>query len=74
MLLVTALDSIDEVLAWLRTLSSDDLLVERFVDRARLPSTTLGLLFHIAEHTTRHVGQLITTKKIVRGLTLAEPA
>ena len=74
MLLVTALDSIDEVLAWLRTLSGNDLLVERFVGRARLPSTTLGLLFHIAEHTTRHVGQLITTKKIVQGLALAEAA
>lgn len=74
MLLVTALDPIDEVLTWLRTLSSDDLFVERFVGRARLPSTTLGLLFHIAEHTTRHVGQLITTKKIVQGLALAEPA
>jgi hypothetical protein len=27
----------------------------------------LGLLFHAAEHTTRHVGQLITTLRVVRG-------
>jgi hypothetical protein len=27
----------------------------------------LGLLFHAAEHTSRHVGQLITTLKVVRG-------
>jgi uncharacterized damage-inducible protein DinB len=32
-----------------------------------LPSTVLGLLVHAAEHTSRHVGQLITTMKVVRG-------
>ncbi len=37
----------------------------RVVGRAGLPSTVLGLLFHAAEHTTRHVGQFITTSKIV---------
>jgi hypothetical protein len=26
----------------------------------------LGLLFHAAEHTQRHVGQLVTTSIIVR--------
>jgi hypothetical protein len=43
------------------------LLEERAVGRARLPATVLGLLFHGAEHTTRHVGQLVTTLKMVRG-------
>ena len=37
----------------------------RFVGRARLPSTVLGLLFHAAEHAQRHAGQLVTTAKIV---------
>lgn len=37
----------------------------RGVGRAQLPSTVLGLLFHAAEHTQRHVGQMITTIKIV---------
>jgi hypothetical protein len=27
----------------------------------------LGLLFHAAEHAQRHVGQLVTTAKIIRG-------
>jgi hypothetical protein len=27
----------------------------------------LGLLVHIAEHTQRHLGQAITTAKLVRG-------
>lgn len=44
------------------------LLEPRTVGRARLPSTMLGLLSHIAEHTERHAGQLITTAKVVRGL------
>lgn len=39
----------------------------REVGRAKLPSTVIGLLFHAAEHTQRHVGQLATTAKIVRG-------
>ena len=30
-----------------------------------LPATVLGLLFHAAEHTTRHVGQAVTTQKIL---------
>jgi hypothetical protein len=38
----------------------------RLVGRAQLPSTVLGLLFHAAEHAQRHVGQIVTTAKIVR--------
>src|ERR671910_441903 len=37
------------------------------VDRAQLPSTVLGLLFHAAEHTQRHAGQAATTAKFLRG-------
>jgi hypothetical protein len=40
----------------------------RPVDRAGLPATVLGLIVHAAEHTSRHVGQFITTLKIARGL------
>jgi uncharacterized damage-inducible protein DinB len=38
----------------------------RGVGRAQLPSTVIGLLVHAAEHTTRHVGQLLVTAKLVR--------
>jgi hypothetical protein len=38
----------------------------REVGRKRLPTTVIGLLTHIAEHTQRHVGQAITTAKLVR--------
>ena len=40
----------------------------RGVGRAQLPSTVIGLLFHAAEHTMRHLGQLIVTVKVVRML------
>jgi uncharacterized damage-inducible protein DinB len=38
----------------------------RGVGRAQLPSTVIGLLVHAAEHTTRHVGQLLVTARVVR--------
>lgn len=40
----------------------------RFIGRARLETTTWGLLFHTAEHASRHAGQIATTSKIVRGM------
>ena len=42
------------------------LLEPRGVGRRQLPSTVLGLLFHAAEHTQRHVGQIVTTVRIVQ--------
>jgi uncharacterized damage-inducible protein DinB len=45
----------------------------RTVGRAQLPSTVLGLLFHAAEHASRHVGQVVTTSKLVRGLAISPP-
>jgi uncharacterized damage-inducible protein DinB len=37
----------------------------RGVGRKMLPTTVVGLLIHCAEHTQRHVGQMVTTAKIV---------
>lgn len=58
--------SIDAALAQLRATSRDSLLDAREVGRAKLPSTVLGLIFHAAEHATRHAGQAITTAKLVK--------
>lgn len=55
----------------IRETTEDQLLEPRKVGRAGLPSTVQGLLFHIAEHTRRHAGQIVATAKIVRGLDLA---
>jgi len=59
--------TIDRAVAELRTLSRDRLLEPRHVGRLGLPSNVIGLLFHAAEHTTRHVGQAITTARILGG-------
>lgn len=38
----------------------------RSVGRKHLPTTVGGLLVHVADHTQRHTGQLVTTAKLVR--------
>lgn len=58
---------IEAALAELRATPAETLLDAREVGRARLPSNVLGLLAHAGDHTYRHVGQAITTAKIVRG-------
>ena len=50
----------------LRATKESELLTVRLVGRAKLPSNTIGLLVHAAEHTARHVGQLMTTAKVVQ--------
>jgi hypothetical protein len=59
--------TIDRALDQLRATDAATLLDPREVGRLRLPSNVLGLLFHAAEHTQRHVGQVVTTAKVVRG-------
>jgi|SRR5579871_870160 len=41
----------------------------RTVGRKRLPTTVIGLLVHIAEHTQRHVGQAISAAKLAQKAT-----
>ena len=42
------------------------LLETRGVGRANIPTTMLGLYVHAAEHTMRHLGQLLVTVKVVQ--------
>jgi uncharacterized damage-inducible protein DinB len=56
---------VDKALAQLKATSEATLTEWRGVGRAQLPSTVIGLLVHAAEHTTRHVGQLLVTSKLV---------
>lgn len=59
--------AVGAALAQLRATDPASLLEPRAVGRAALPSTTLGLLFHAAEHATRHAGQIATLVKVIRG-------
>ncbi len=56
---------LDQLLEFLRTVPPDTLLDAKRVGRAGLPSTAIGLLFHIAEHATRHAGQALTTARVL---------
>jgi uncharacterized damage-inducible protein DinB len=49
----------------LKNTNPETLTETRFVGRKMLPSTVIGLLFHAAEHTTRHFGQMLVTIKIL---------
>ena len=48
----------------IRAIEPATLRDRREVGRKRLPTTVIGLLTHIAEHTQRHVGQAITAAKM----------
>ena len=50
----------------IRTITPEMLAQPRSIGKKRLPSTVLGLLVHVAEHTQRHLGQAITTAKLAR--------
>ena len=60
--LTTALKTSSERI---RTLATADLEQPRTVGTKALPTTVGGLLVHVAEHTQRHVGQAVTTAKII---------
>src|SRR5690606_20757620 len=57
--------SLSAALSQLEGTDPEGLLDPREVGRARLPSTTLGLLFHGAEHSTRHAGQIMTLVRVL---------
>ena len=50
-----------------RNLDTGALTAPREVGRKRLPTTVIGLIVHICEHTQRHVGQAIAAAKLARG-------
>lgn len=58
---------IEDTLRVLRSTPEGSLGEPREVGRGRRPSTVFGLLFHIAEHTEHHAGQIVTTARVVRG-------
>ncbi len=58
---------VDRALEELRATDERTLTEPRAIGRAKLPSTTLGLIVHAAEHMQRHVGQLLVTARILRG-------
>ena len=58
--------SVQIVIEYLSTITDSDLIAFRAVGRNKLPSTLIGLLVHIAEHTMRHLGQLLVTVRFLK--------
>jgi uncharacterized damage-inducible protein DinB len=52
----------------IRVLATTDLNTPRFVGRKQLPTSIGGALIHVADHTQRHVGQVVTTSKTLKAL------
>jgi uncharacterized damage-inducible protein DinB len=48
----------------IRAIDPSTLAEPRWVGRKRLPTTVMGLLVHIAEHTHRHLGQAISAAQL----------
>jgi uncharacterized damage-inducible protein DinB len=67
LLLATFRAVLEAAIEYLRAVPDDMLLTLREVGRKRLPSTTLGLIFHAAEHSARHAGQIVTLTRVVQG-------
>ena len=40
----------------------------RTIGRKKIPTTTIGLLFHASEHSMRHLGQLLVTVKVLKSI------
>jgi hypothetical protein len=65
-LLQTVDTSLDLAEARVRSINPQTVYDARLVGRRKLPTTVVGLLVHLAEHTQRHLGQAITTAKLLK--------
>jgi uncharacterized damage-inducible protein DinB len=57
---------VEKSISILKTIDPATLTDHRGVGRKQIPSTVIGLLFHSAEHTMRHTGQLLVTVSVLR--------
>jgi uncharacterized damage-inducible protein DinB len=61
-------EGIDSAMRRMKAIPSGSYDKARWVGRGELPSSVGGLLVHCADHAQRHVGQLVTTAKVVEQL------
>ena len=57
----------------IRVLAVANVDTPRGVGRKQLPTSIGGALIHVADHTQRHVGQVVTTAKAIRALRQHQP-
>lgn len=59
-------EQVNKAINQLKNIPESQLLEARGVGRKQVPSNVIGLLFHAAEHTQRHTGQLLVTATILK--------
>jgi uncharacterized damage-inducible protein DinB len=52
----------------IRVLATANFDTPRAVGRKQLPTSIGGAMIHVADHTQRHVGQVVTTAKVLKAL------
>ncbi|MGA2206846.1 MAG: DinB family protein [Terracidiphilus sp.] len=52
----------------IRILATANLNTPRSVGRKQMPTSIGGALIHVADHTQRHTGQVVTTAKVLKAL------
>ena len=60
--------SLTQAAGRIRLLASANLESPRGIGRKQLPTSIGGALIHVADHTQRHVGQVVTTTKVLIAL------
>lgn len=63
--LEVAVQRADDVI---RNLDPDEFASPRYIGRKRIPTTAIGLAIHIAEHSQRHTGQIISACHLLRAI------
>jgi len=56
---------VEDAITQLKNTLESSLTEPRELGRRKIPTTVLGLLFHAAEHSQRHLGQLLVTARVV---------
>jgi uncharacterized damage-inducible protein DinB len=59
---------LDHAAQRVRAFATADLNQPRSIGRKQLPTTIGGVLVHLADHTQRHSGQIITTAKLIKAM------
>jgi uncharacterized damage-inducible protein DinB len=62
---------LDSAAERVRAFASTDLEQPRGVGKKQLPTSVGGLLVHLADHTQRHTGQIVTTAKFLKAENIA---
>jgi hypothetical protein len=57
---------LESAVARIRAIPPERMSEPRLVGRQQLPTTVAGLVIHVGDHAQRHVGQGITTAKIIK--------